>query len=106
MNTFLAQQVTPNTTGSTCIVLSGGDINIGLVPNFACRNETNEGRRLTILGAHPTAPSRLQVSPRQAPETMQPSLKFSTCPKAQNFTLEKQVFRSFLKSKATIIHSL
>ena len=35
--------------GSTCIAPFGGNIDIGIIPNLVSRNETNEGRRLTIF---------------------------------------------------------
>ena len=58
-STLLTQQITPTTTGSTCIVLSGGNIDIGLIPNLVRRNETNEGRRLTIFVRLPDRPGSL-----------------------------------------------
>jgi threonine dehydratase len=59
LSALLTQQVTPTTTGSTCIVLSGGNIDIGLIPNLVRRNETNEGRRLTIFVRLPDRPGSL-----------------------------------------------
>jgi threonine dehydratase len=59
LSTLLTQQITPATTGSTCIVLSGGNIDIGLIPNLVRRNETNEGRRLTIFVRLPDRPGSL-----------------------------------------------
>ena len=59
LSTLLTQQITPTTTGSTCIVLSGGNIDIGLIPNLVRRNETNEGRRLTIFVRLPDRPGSL-----------------------------------------------
>jgi threonine dehydratase len=59
LSTLLTQQITPSTTGSTCIVLSGGNIDIGLIPNLVRRNETNEGRRLTIFVRLPDRPGSL-----------------------------------------------
>jgi threonine dehydratase len=40
-------------------VLSGGNIDIGLIPNLVRRNETNEGRRLTIFVRLPDRPGSL-----------------------------------------------
>ena len=59
LSALLTHQVTPTTTGSTCIVLSGGNIDIGLIPNLVRRNETNEGRRLTIFVRLPDRPGSL-----------------------------------------------
>jgi threonine dehydratase len=58
LSALLTQQIKP-TTGSTCIVLSGGNIDIGLIPNLVRRNETNEGRRLTIFVRLPDRPGSL-----------------------------------------------
>jgi threonine dehydratase len=59
LSTLLTRQITPAKTGSTCIVLSGGNIDIGLIPNLVRRNETNEGRRLTIFVRLPDRPGSL-----------------------------------------------
>jgi threonine dehydratase len=59
LSALLTQQITPAKTGSTCIVLSGGNIDIGLIPNLVRRNETNEGRRLTIFVRLPDRPGSL-----------------------------------------------
>ena len=59
LSALLTQLVKPATTGSTCIVLSGGNIDIGLIPNLVRRNETNEGRRLTIFVRLPDRPGSL-----------------------------------------------
>jgi threonine dehydratase len=59
LSALLTQQLTPTTTGSTCIVLSGGNIDIGLIPNLVRRNETKEGRRLTIFVRLPDRPGSL-----------------------------------------------
>jgi threonine dehydratase len=59
LSALLTQQLTPASTGTTCIVLSGGNIDIGLIPNLVRRNETNEGRRLTIFVRLPDRPGSL-----------------------------------------------
>jgi threonine dehydratase len=59
LSALLTQQVKPATKGSACIVLSGGNIDIGLIPNLVRRNETNEGRRLTIFVRLPDRPGSL-----------------------------------------------
>ena len=39
----------PSATGTTCIVLSGGNVDLGLVPNLIRRHETQKGRRLILF---------------------------------------------------------
>jgi threonine dehydratase len=58
---LLTHKIAPATSGSTCIVLSGGNIDIGLIPNLVRRNETNEGRRLTIFVRLPDRPGSLST---------------------------------------------
>jgi threonine dehydratase len=59
LSALLTKQLAPASTGTTCIVLSGGNIDIGLIPNLVRRNETNEGRRLTIFVRLPDRPGSL-----------------------------------------------
>jgi threonine dehydratase len=59
LSALLTNQITPSQNGTTCIVLSGGNIDIGLIPNLVRRNETNEGRRLTIFVRLPDRPGSL-----------------------------------------------
>ena len=59
LSALLTNKIAPATSGSTCIVLSGGNIDIGLIPNLVRRNETNEGRRLTIFVRLPDRPGSL-----------------------------------------------
>lgn len=40
----------PAADGTTCIVLSGGNVDLGLVPNLIRRHETQKGRRLILFG--------------------------------------------------------
>lgn len=56
---LLTKKIVPAKNGSTCIVLSGGNIDIGVIPNLVRRNETNEGRRLTIFVRLPDRPGSL-----------------------------------------------
>ena len=56
---LLTNKIKPAAKGSTCIVLSGGNIDIGIIPNLVRRNETNEGRRLTIFVRLPDRPGSL-----------------------------------------------
>ncbi len=46
---LLTNKIEPPAKGSTCIAPFGGNIDIGIIPNLVSRNETNEGRRLTIF---------------------------------------------------------
>ena len=40
--------VTPASTGATCVVLSGGNVDLGIVPGLIRRHETQAGRRLDV----------------------------------------------------------
>jgi threonine dehydratase len=46
---LMSQQVAPAPTGSTCIVLSGGNVDLGLLPGLIRRHETQAGRRLILF---------------------------------------------------------
>jgi threonine dehydratase len=59
LSALLTNKIKPPAKGSTCIVLSGGNIDIGIIPNLVRRNETNEGRRLTIFVRLPDRPGSL-----------------------------------------------
>ena len=49
VSALLSGQVVPSVTGTTCVVLSGGNVDLGLVPNLIRRNETQAGRRLILF---------------------------------------------------------
>jgi threonine dehydratase len=49
VSALLSGQVAPSPTGTTCVVLSGGNVDLGLVPNLIRRNETQAGRRLILF---------------------------------------------------------
>lgn len=49
VSALLSRQVVPDRTGTTCIVLSGGNVDLGLVPNLIRRHETQAGRRLILF---------------------------------------------------------
>ncbi len=49
VSAVLSGQVVPDAQGTTCIVLSGGNVDLGIVPNLIRRNETKAGRRLILL---------------------------------------------------------
>ena len=40
---------TPAGDGTTCVVLSGGNVDLGVVPGLIRRHETQAGRRLTVF---------------------------------------------------------
>jgi threonine dehydratase len=41
--------VRPAATGTTCVVLSGGNVDLGIVPGLIRRHETQAGRRLVVF---------------------------------------------------------
>lgn len=49
VSALLSGQVIPTSTGTTCVVLSGGNVDLGLVPNLIRRHETQAGRRLILF---------------------------------------------------------
>ncbi len=49
VSALMSQAVTPATQGTTCVVLSGGNVDLGLVPNLIRRHETQRGRRLIVF---------------------------------------------------------
>jgi threonine dehydratase len=49
VSALLSGQVVPSSTGTTCVVLSGGNVDLGLVPNLIRRHETQAGRRLILF---------------------------------------------------------
>lgn len=49
VSALLSGQITPSTQGTTCVVLSGGNVDLGLVPNLIRRHETQAGRRLILF---------------------------------------------------------
>lgn len=46
---LMAGRITPAATGSTCVVLSGGNVDLGVIPNLIRRHETRSGRRLILF---------------------------------------------------------
>ena len=46
---LMSQQVAPARSGTTCVVLSGGNVDLGLVPGLIRRHETQAGRRLILF---------------------------------------------------------
>ena len=49
VSALLSGHVTPSSSGTTCVVLSGGNVDLGLVPNLIRRHETQAGRRLILF---------------------------------------------------------
>ncbi len=49
VSALLARAVAPSPHGSTCVVLSGGNVDLGVVPSLIRRNENSAGRRLSIV---------------------------------------------------------
>jgi len=46
---LLSERVAPARSGTTCIVLSGGNVDLGVVPGLIRRHETTAGRRLIVF---------------------------------------------------------
>jgi threonine dehydratase len=46
---LMTDRVAPSRTGATCVVLSGGNVDLGVVPSLIRRHETNVGRRLIVF---------------------------------------------------------
>jgi len=49
VSALLSGQVEPDASGTTCVVLSGGNVDLGLVPNLIRRHETQVGRRVIVF---------------------------------------------------------
>ncbi len=46
---LISNQLSPALTGTTCVVLSGGNVDLGLLPGLIRRHETQAGRRLILF---------------------------------------------------------
>jgi threonine dehydratase len=46
---LMSQRIDPSSTGTTCVVLSGGNVDLGLLPGLIRRHETQAGRRLILF---------------------------------------------------------
>src|SRR6185295_18568967 len=46
---LLSDQISPAASGTTCVVLSGGNVDLGLLPGLIRRHETQAGRRLILF---------------------------------------------------------
>jgi threonine dehydratase len=49
VSALMSGQVKPEQTGTTCVVLSGGNVDLGILPGLIRRNETKAGRRLILF---------------------------------------------------------
>jgi len=56
---LMADLVAPPRDGTTCVVLSGGNVDLGVVPGLIRRHETQAGRRLTVFVRIDDRPGRL-----------------------------------------------
>lgn len=46
---LMSERVAPARSGTTCVVLSGGNVDLGVVPSLIRRHETRAGRRLILF---------------------------------------------------------
>jgi threonine dehydratase len=46
---LMSERVSPSRSGTTCVVLSGGNVDLGVVPGLIRRHETTAGRRLIVF---------------------------------------------------------
>jgi threonine dehydratase len=56
---LLSGAVAPAAHGSTCIVLSGGNVDLGVVPGLIRRHENSAGRRLSVIARIDDRPGSL-----------------------------------------------
>jgi threonine dehydratase len=56
---LLGGQVTPAESGTTVVVLSGGNVDAGLLASIARRHESEAGRRLVVFTRVPDRPGSL-----------------------------------------------
>jgi threonine dehydratase len=56
---LLGGQVVPAQRGTTCVILSGGNVDAGLLATVARRHETEAGRRMVLLTRVPDRPGAL-----------------------------------------------
>lgn len=54
-----AREVVPSRTGSTCVVVSGGNVDLGVLPGLIRRHENMMGRRLSIVARIDDRPGSL-----------------------------------------------
>jgi threonine dehydratase len=56
---LLSGAVTPASVGATCVVLSGGNVDLGVVPSLIRRHENSAGRRLSVVARIDDRPGSL-----------------------------------------------
>jgi threonine dehydratase len=56
---LLSGAVAPDADGSTCVVLSGGNVDLGVVPSLIRRHENSAGRRLSVVARIDDRPGSL-----------------------------------------------
>jgi threonine dehydratase len=56
---LLSGAVRPSDAGSTCVVLSGGNVDLGVVPSLIRRHENSAGRRLSVVARIDDRPGSL-----------------------------------------------
>ena len=56
---LLSGAVTPASEGATCVVLSGGNVDLGVVPSLIRRHENSAGRRLSVVARIDDRPGSL-----------------------------------------------
>jgi threonine dehydratase len=56
---MLSGAVAPDPGGSTCVVLSGGNVDLGVVPSLIRRHENSAGRRLSVVARIDDQPGSL-----------------------------------------------
>lgn len=49
VSALISGRIDPSAKGSTCVVLSGGNVDLGVVPGLIRRHETQSGRRLILF---------------------------------------------------------
>ena len=59
VSALLASRVKPAKKGKTCVVLSGGNVDMGLMPNLIRRHETKAGRRALLFARVSDRPGAL-----------------------------------------------
>jgi threonine dehydratase len=59
VSALLNSRIKPVKKGKTCIVLSGGNVDIGLIPNLVRRHETKAGRRALLFARVSDRPGAL-----------------------------------------------
>ncbi len=56
---LMSERATPARSGTTCVVLSGGNVDLGVVPSLIRRHETMAGRRLIVFARISDRPGAL-----------------------------------------------